>query len=82
MNPKRRKANITAVGKYLPENILSNADLEKMVDTNDDKDITDFKYLEHKENISLAIKICELCGVDKKVALKGMSLCSHGNCKL
>ena len=41
----------------------------------DDKDITDFRYLEHKENISLAIKVCELCGVDKKVALKGMSLC-------
>ena len=41
----------------------------------DDKDITDFKYLEHKENIGLAIKVCELCGVDKKIALKGMSLC-------
>src|SRR5947209_469956 len=29
-------AAITAVGHYLPETILSNADLEKMVDTNDD----------------------------------------------
>jgi 3-oxoacyl-[acyl-carrier-protein] synthase-3 len=29
-------AAITAVGGYVPENILSNADLEKMVDTNDE----------------------------------------------
>lgn len=29
-------AAITAVGGYVPENILSNFDLEKMVDTNDD----------------------------------------------
>ena len=36
MKPKLRKANITAVGKYLPKNILSNVDLEKMVDTNDE----------------------------------------------
>ncbi len=31
-----RKANITAVGKYLPDNILTNLDLEKMVDTSDE----------------------------------------------
>ena len=36
MKPKLRKANITAAGKYLPNNILTNADLEKMVDTNDE----------------------------------------------
>src|SRR5215217_3288395 len=29
-------AAITAVGGYVPETILSNADLEKMVDTNDE----------------------------------------------
>jgi len=33
--PKRRAA-ITAVGHYVPETILSNADLEKMVDTTDE----------------------------------------------
>jgi 3-oxoacyl-[acyl-carrier-protein] synthase-3 len=32
---KRIKAAITAVGGYVPETILSNQDLEKMVDTND-----------------------------------------------
>ena len=40
-----------------------------------DEDIRDFKYLEHKENISLALKVCELCGVKKEDALKGMNLC-------
>jgi 3-oxoacyl-[acyl-carrier-protein] synthase-3 len=32
----KRRATITAVGHYVPERILSNADLEKMVDTNDE----------------------------------------------
>ncbi|HDP66981.1 MAG TPA: ketoacyl-ACP synthase III [Candidatus Marinimicrobia bacterium] len=32
----RRKATITAIGKYVPEKILSNFDLEKMVDTSDE----------------------------------------------
>ena len=36
MKPKLRKANITAVGKYLPKNIITNADLEEMVDTDDE----------------------------------------------
>ena len=36
MKHKQLKANITAVGRYLPENILTNFDLEKMVDTNDE----------------------------------------------
>ena len=29
------RAAITAVGHYLPEDILTNADLEKMVDTSE-----------------------------------------------
>ena len=29
------RAAITAVGGYVPEKVLTNADLEKMVDTND-----------------------------------------------
>ena len=36
MNHKPRKANITAVGKYLPKKILSNLDLEKTLDTSDE----------------------------------------------
>lgn len=33
---KKRRATITAVGHYVPEKVLSNADLEKMVDTSDE----------------------------------------------
>ncbi|UCH09496.1 MAG: ketoacyl-ACP synthase III [Fidelibacterota bacterium] len=33
---QRRTAKITAIGKYLPDKILSNFDLEKMVDTTDE----------------------------------------------
>ena len=32
---KKTFASITAVGSYLPKNVLNNYDLEKMVDTND-----------------------------------------------
>ncbi len=41
----------------------------------DDSNLNGFKYLEHKENVSLALKVCELCGVDKNTALKGMANC-------
>ena len=33
----QRYANIVGWGKYVPENVLTNADLEKMVDTSDEK---------------------------------------------
>src|SRR3989338_10451143 len=33
---KKRRATITGVGHYVPEKILTNAELEKMVDTNDE----------------------------------------------
>ena len=36
INPSPLKAAITAVGAYVPEDKLTNADLEKMVDTNDE----------------------------------------------
>ena len=36
MSKNQLKAAITAVGKFLPKKILTNVDLEKMVDTNDD----------------------------------------------
>ena len=31
-----------------------------------------FPYIEHPENIALALKVCEEIGVEKKIALKGM----------
>lgn len=41
------------------------------------KDIPDnamgrFKYLEHIDNVAIALKVCELSGVDSKQALEGM----------
>ncbi|MEX2088189.1 MAG: 3-oxoacyl-ACP synthase, partial [Bacteroidota bacterium] len=32
----KRRATITAVGHYVPEKVLTNFELEKMVDTNDE----------------------------------------------
>jgi len=31
-----------------------------------------FKYLEHKDNVALALKVCKMSGVDEKTALDGM----------
>ena len=36
MNQIQFKANITGVGNYLPEKILTNDDIEKLVDTSDE----------------------------------------------
>ena len=41
----------------------------------DESKLKNFRYLEHKENVSLALKVCELCGIDYDVALKGMETC-------
>ncbi len=37
-----------------------------------DEDIEDFKYVEHKENIALAIRVCAHMGIDRETALRGM----------
>lgn len=31
-----------------------------------------FSYIEHRENVALALKVCEACGVDREAALEGM----------
>ncbi len=31
-----------------------------------------FSYVSFKENVSIALKVCELCGIDRQVALNGM----------
>jgi len=38
----------------------------------DDKYISSFPFVEHPENIALALKVCMALGVDKYTALKGM----------
>jgi poly-gamma-glutamate synthase PgsB/CapB len=41
-------------------------------DTVTDKDMKGFSYVEHKENVALALMVCEKVGVDRKTALTGM----------
>ncbi|PID29844.1 MAG: poly-gamma-glutamate synthase PgsB [Candidatus Cloacimonadota bacterium] len=36
------------------------------------EDMKGFNYLEHEDNVALALNVCERCGVKKEVALKGM----------
>lgn len=43
----------------------------------DEKDVTNdemmgFTYIEHKENVSLALAVCEHLGINRQIALKGM----------
>jgi poly-gamma-glutamate synthase PgsB/CapB len=37
-----------------------------------DKEMSGFKYLEHKENVALSVAVCEHLGIDRETALKGM----------
>ena len=57
---------------------ISNKRNTKLYITNskcEKKYLDNFNYLEHRENISLSLKVCELCGVSKDIALEGMSNC-------
>lgn len=59
------RAAITAVGHYVPEKILSNADLEKMVDTTDEwimarTGIKERRILEHGATSDMAVKAIEM----------------------
>ncbi|MBI2618994.1 MAG: ketoacyl-ACP synthase III [Ignavibacteriales bacterium] len=61
---KKRRATITAVGHFAPEKILTNADLEKMVDTNDEwirtrTGIRERRILEHGATSDLCIGAVE-----------------------
>ena len=37
-----------------------------------DEEMKEFKYMEHKENVSLALAVCRHLGIEKKTALQGM----------
>lgn len=37
-----------------------------------DEEMEGFGYIEHKENVALALAVCKHLGVDRKIALKGM----------
>lgn len=46
----------------------------KFVESNNatDEDMKGFPYIEHKENVALALEVCDSCGVKKAIALNGM----------
>lgn len=67
----------TAERRYL-ERLKRNADLVgcKVVFVDEssvtDNDMANFSYVEHKENVALALAVCEYCGVKRDEALKMM----------
>jgi poly-gamma-glutamate synthase PgsB/CapB len=47
---------------------VGNADVESIVPA----DMFGFDYIEHQENVALALKVCEDLGIDRQIALQGM----------
>lgn len=69
---QKQRAAITAVGHYVPEKILSNADLEKMVDTNDEwirtrTGIRERRILEQGATSDLAAKAIEALLANRQI---------------
>jgi gamma-polyglutamate synthase len=70
----------TAEEKYLP--VFRNAGVDRETDVigvtrAEIEDVTDeematFPYVEHKENVALALRVCRELGVERAVALRGM----------
>lgn len=63
---KKLRAAITSVGHYVPEKILTNADLEKLVETNDEwirtrTGIRERHILEHGATSDLAVPAVQMC---------------------
>ncbi|MGH2567377.1 MAG: beta-ketoacyl-ACP synthase III [Bacteroidota bacterium] len=68
----KRRATITAIGHYVPEKILTNAELEKMVDTNDEwirsrTGISERRILEQGATSDLCAKAIEACLANRKI---------------
>ncbi|MBP7735093.1 MAG: poly-gamma-glutamate synthase PgsB [Spirochaetes bacterium] len=48
--------------------VIGDAEMEAV----SDRDLKDFRYVEHRDNIALALKVCRAVGVPGDVALRGM----------
>jgi gamma-polyglutamate synthase len=48
--------------------VVSDAEIKSVRD----EDLRDFRYVEHRDNIALALKVCAAIGVPGEVALRGM----------
>jgi gamma-polyglutamate synthase len=70
----------TAEGKYLPvfENAAGDRQTGLFPVTSDDvaavkdEEMERFSYVEHKENVALALGVCRDLGIDRETALRGM----------
>ncbi len=71
---------ITPEKKYLPIFVEAAKDRKTEVITVDqehmdavsDEELDQFSYLEYKDNVALALMVCESCGVERQAALEGM----------
>ncbi len=68
-----RRATITAIGHYVPEKVLTNADLEKMVDTNDEwirtrTGIRERRIMEKGASSDMAVKAIEKLLDQRKIS--------------
>lgn len=75
----KRRATITAVGHYVPEKILSNHDLEKMVDTNDEwirtrTGISERRILEQGATSDLCVRAIEPLLAQRKIEATDIDL--------
>ncbi|MBI3586131.1 MAG: ketoacyl-ACP synthase III [Ignavibacteriales bacterium] len=75
----KRRATITAVGHYVPEKILSNHDLEKMVDTNDEwirtrTGISERRILEQGATSDLCVRAIESLLAQRKIEATDIDL--------
>ncbi len=66
---KIRSVGIAGVGSYLPENVITNADLEKLVDTNDEWIVTR-TGIKERRTAGEGVPVSDLCFVAAKRALE------------
>ncbi len=74
-----QRATITAVSHYVPEKILTNTDLEKMVDTNDEwirtrTGIRERRILEKGATSDMAVKAVQQVLINRGIAAKEIDL--------
>jgi len=76
---QKKRAAITAVGHYVPEKILSNADLEKLVDTNDEwirtrTGISERRILEHGATSDMAVRASQMVLKNRGIGVEDIDL--------
>ncbi len=73
-----RNQHLFSAENLIPGELQKIADKRKTIahftdgGTVTNEEMRGFSYIEHKENVALALAVCQHCGVDRKTALKGM----------